>query len=238
MAATNRARENRALYQVADWASGVNWRLTQFTDERTLNLYACCVCHVVPNRTVVLPCSHSVCPQCQVKCVGEDDRWICPMDGEPFSEEESQELRFPARRRRNLKAYCWNHPFGCDFVAPLMDVLKHYEQECIFHVSPCEWCGEVVLCDVLALHRFSHCRRRPLNLRENPLPNDIATIASPDTSLCDSGSEEELKRVFGEEALSEAMSRTVDNLERMVGAIDACLEKGEEHVNSLEGGRS
>ncbi|KAL1452316.1 hypothetical protein MTO96_043844 [Rhipicephalus appendiculatus] len=57
---------------LCDSVSGANWRPTRFEDELTLSRYACCLCHVVPSTTAVLPCSHALCEQCLTGCAVED----------------------------------------------------------------------------------------------------------------------------------------------------------------------
>ncbi|KAH8031262.1 hypothetical protein HPB51_014474 [Rhipicephalus microplus] len=93
----------QALHQLCDSVSGANWRPTRFQDELTVLRYACCVCHVIPKTTVVLPCSHILCEQCLAGCVIQDGGSVCPIDTEPFSEDECQKLKLPEKKKRNLK---------------------------------------------------------------------------------------------------------------------------------------
>ncbi|KAH7974441.1 hypothetical protein HPB49_015539 [Dermacentor silvarum] len=149
----------RALHRVCDSVSGVNWRPTRFVDELVLARYACCVCHVIPTTTVVLPCCHALCEECQAGCVVEGGGSVCPLDGEPFSEDECETCHLPAKKKRDLKAHCWNEAHGCDFVGPLEALLRHFEAECTFHSFPCQRCGEDVPNTKLAAHYISGCRR-------------------------------------------------------------------------------
>ncbi|KAL1475372.1 hypothetical protein MTO96_037330 [Rhipicephalus appendiculatus] len=116
MATATRDLERRALYRVTNSVRGVNGRPTLFADEATLNRYACWVCHVLPSTTIVLPCSHGVCRQCQVGCVDTcDGRRLCPMDGEPFGEDDCQESKIPARKKQDLKVCTRHFSPCCDF---------------------------------------------------------------------------------------------------------------------------
>nr|XP_054924815.1 TNF receptor-associated factor 6-like [Dermacentor andersoni] len=132
----------RALRHVCDSVSGVNWRPTRFVNERMLADFACCVCHVIPNTTFVLPCGHALCEQCQRGSVLEDGGSVCPFDGKPFCEDECEKGQIAQRLKQNLEAHCWNEAHGCDFVGPLAVLLQHFEAECAFHVLPCQRCGE------------------------------------------------------------------------------------------------
>ncbi|KAL1482232.1 hypothetical protein MTO96_033935 [Rhipicephalus appendiculatus] len=235
MATATRDLGRRALYRVTDSVRGVNGRPTLFADEATLNRYACWVCHVLPSTTIVLPCSHGVCRQCQVGCVDTDGRRLCPMDGEPFGEDDCQESKIPAKKKQDLKAYCWNEPYGCDFVGPLAEVLQHFEEECGFHASPCEKCGDIIMNDMLAAHYIGHCNDRlpSPTLPDSPLEGDGASVASDSATASASGTDEELMRVFEVTAVGE-LKRTVDALERMTETIDAQLAETEEQIERLD----
>ncbi|XP_050031567.2 uncharacterized protein [Dermacentor andersoni] len=145
------------LHRVCDSVSGVNWRPTRFVDELVAARYACCVCHVIPSTTVVLPCGHALCGQCQRGCATQDGGNVCPLDGEPFCEDECQKLQLPERRKQKLEAHCWNEVHGCDFVGPLAALLGHFEAECSFHALPCERCGGTVRNSELAAHYIGGC---------------------------------------------------------------------------------
>ncbi|KAH7973353.1 hypothetical protein HPB49_000041 [Dermacentor silvarum] len=148
----------RALHRVCDSVSGVNWRPTRFLDELVLARYACCVCHVIPTTTIVLPCCHALCEQCQAGCVVEDVGSVCPLDGEPFTGDECDTCQLPSKKKHSMKAHCWNEAHGCDFVGPLEALLRHFEAECTFRSFPCERCGQEVPNTKLAAHYIGGCR--------------------------------------------------------------------------------
>ncbi|XP_065279965.1 TNF receptor-associated factor 6-like [Dermacentor albipictus] len=149
--------ERRSLHRVCDCVSGVNWRPTRFVDELMLTRYACCVCHVIPNTTVVLPCFHALCEDCRAGCVIEHGGSLCPLDGKPFSGDECDSCHLSAKKKHNLKAHCWNEVHGCDFVGTLETILRHFEAECAFHAFPCQRCGESVPNTKLAAHYIGGC---------------------------------------------------------------------------------
>nr|XP_050031753.2 TNF receptor-associated factor 5-like [Dermacentor andersoni] len=149
--------EQRALHRVYGSVSGVNWRPTRFVDELVLTRYACSVCAVIPSTTFVLPCCHALCGQCLAGSVAQDGGSVCPLDGELFCEDECQKCQLPERKKRNLKAHCWNERHGCDFVGPLAVLLEHFEAECGFHTSPCQRCGEDIPNAKLAAHHIGGC---------------------------------------------------------------------------------
>ncbi|XP_037570279.1 uncharacterized protein LOC119450858 [Dermacentor silvarum] len=246
MAATRDLRR-RALHRMTDSVRGVNWRPTLFADELTLNRYACCVCYVLPSTTFVLPCSHGLCGQCHAGCVVEEGGSVCPVDGEPFYEAECQELQLPARKKQGLKAYCWNEPYGCDFVGPLAALLEHYEEDCTFHVSPCEQCGENILNDMLAAHYIGRCNNRLSDAApDEPAPrsdssvtsDDIAAVRRETDEILLSMQEEEritaLQLSMQEEERITALELSIDKLTAVAANIDARLDETEEQLEKLE----
>ncbi|XP_070376877.1 uncharacterized protein [Dermacentor albipictus] len=164
----------RALHRVCDSVSGVNWRPTRFVDELVVARYACCVCHVIPSTTVVLPCGHALCEQCQRGSVIQDGGSVCPLDREPFGEDGCQKQHFPERKKQNLKAYCWNEAQGCNFVGPLADLLRHFEAECAFHSLPCQGCGKNIPNAHLAAHYIGGCSNGSLPGGATVVTDDIA----------------------------------------------------------------
>ncbi|KAL3187687.1 hypothetical protein MRX96_024718 [Rhipicephalus microplus] len=141
------------LHRLCDSVSGANWRPTRFEDERTVNQYACCVCHVIPSTTVLLPCSHALCEQCVTGCAaGKGGGNICPLDAEPFCEDECQKIKLPAKKKENMKVHCWNEADGCEFVGTVESILLHYDKECTFHAIQCPNCDQKILRTNIAAH--------------------------------------------------------------------------------------
>uniref|UniRef100_A0A224Z3C6 TNF receptor-associated factor 6 n=1 Tax=Rhipicephalus zambeziensis TaxID=60191 RepID=A0A224Z3C6_9ACAR len=147
----------QALHQLCDSVSGANWRPTRFEDELTLIRYACCVCHVIPSTTVVLPCSHALCEQCVTGCAAETGGNVCPLDAEPFCEDECQKWTLPAKKKQNMKARCWNEADGCEFVGTVESLLLHYDKECAFHALQCPHCNGRILRTNIAAHYVAGC---------------------------------------------------------------------------------
>ncbi|XP_037528961.1 TNF receptor-associated factor 6-like [Rhipicephalus sanguineus] len=147
----------RGLHRLCDSVSGVNWRPTRFDDELTLSRYSCCVCRVIPSTTVVLPCSHALCELCVTGCVVQDGGSICPLDAQPFCEDECQKLKLPAKTKNNLKAHCWNDAHGCKFVGTIEAVLLHFDRECAFHAVQCPRCERRILRTDIAAHCVAGC---------------------------------------------------------------------------------
>ncbi|KAH8026815.1 hypothetical protein HPB51_025023 [Rhipicephalus microplus] len=76
-----------------------------------------------------------------------------------------------------LMAYCWNEPYGCNFVGPIAVVLEHYEQSCAFHVFLCQRCGEIMKNDILAAHYVSRCKHRLSSASLPEVPGRVDDVA-------------------------------------------------------------
>ncbi|XP_075526492.1 uncharacterized protein LOC142558221 [Dermacentor variabilis] len=81
---------------------GVNWRPTRFA-VGGLHPYACSLCGVIPKHTLLLPCEHALCETCKSGSL-EDDGGVCPLDQEPFVEDECGRIPLPLRKLSSLKA--------------------------------------------------------------------------------------------------------------------------------------
>ncbi|KAH7975055.1 hypothetical protein HPB49_022989 [Dermacentor silvarum] len=135
--------EGRAFHRLRNYpAAGINWRPTRFV-EPVPSSRVCSVCGTIPSLTASLPCLHSICDSC-IRISRQDGRNVCPLDREPFVEHECSWNVFAESEMRNLRAHCWNVPWGCEFVGDMEAVLRHYEEECTFHALECPHCRTAV----------------------------------------------------------------------------------------------
>ncbi|XP_070396386.1 uncharacterized protein [Dermacentor albipictus] len=135
--------------------AGVNWRPTRFVNEVPKSR-VCSLCRMIPRRTVLLPCSHALCPSCHATTL-EGGVGRCPLDQVQFEDEECVAHVFPTPKANTLKVYCWNEDRGCEFVGTVQDLLRHYENECTFHTVECLRCGGGVLHRDLPIHYATGC---------------------------------------------------------------------------------
>ncbi|KAL1478345.1 hypothetical protein MTO96_035084 [Rhipicephalus appendiculatus] len=217
--------ERRALHPLCDSVSGANWRPTLFVDELTLSRYACCVCHVIPSTTVLLPCSHSLCELCVTGCVVQDGGSVCPLDTEPFCEDECQTLKLPDKKKRNLEAHCWNEADGCDFVGTIEAVLMHYERECAFHAVQCTRCGQRILRTDIAAHYVTGCSQNA----------SCASGAQPnrqDGSSTSCYASANVDKFFGLRRPINEASASSQDISRAVRVLENSLQRGMESVEA------
>ncbi|KAL3207288.1 hypothetical protein MRX96_010308 [Rhipicephalus microplus] len=100
---------------------------------------------MVPKLIQLLPCDH---------VLGHDFRDMNPGD---------------------LKVYCWNEANGCQFVGPMEEMLRHYDNdECQFHVVRCFRCGARVLHRKLSAHYLSACNYALTSYGEDYASSDSA----------------------------------------------------------------
>ncbi|KAL3187744.1 hypothetical protein MRX96_024767 [Rhipicephalus microplus] len=212
------------MHQLCDSVSGANWRPMRFEDELTSIRYACCVCHVIPSAMVLLPCSHILCEQCVTGCVIQDGGSVCPLDIQPFCEDECQRLKLPAKAKHNLKAYCWNEVNGCQFVGTIEAVLQHFDRDCIFHALQCRRCERRILRTDIAAHYVAGCSQNASGARDGqPSSQDRAFASS-----------------YGDAVLEKlsALERRMNDLPRKADSVDfdavSCGMKGiESNITSI-----
>ncbi|KAH7976526.1 hypothetical protein HPB52_015803 [Rhipicephalus sanguineus] len=98
----------RRVHRFRDHAvAGVNWRPTRFVDE-VPNLRVCGLCRMIPRRILVLPCGHLLCQSCHTAS-SQGCRGQCPLDQEPFEEDECDSYDFPTRKANALKTLTGPH---------------------------------------------------------------------------------------------------------------------------------
>lgn len=163
-----------------DAVTGANWRPTRFA-AKVPGSYACCVCGMIPMRTVLLPCSHILCRSCHAAS-SENGAGLCPLDRQPFEEADSVDVNFPDSKVRSFQVYCWNEAQGCEFVGSMETMLRHYEHECTFHVVECLRCPEAVLHKDLVKHYENGCFAASSQAAEESSSAESAAVTPGDTS--------------------------------------------------------
>lgn len=149
------------VHRVRHLLTGINWRPTRFVDDVPF-YYACGLCKVIPNKTMLLPCSHVLCESCQKGSLDEQEgdgvAGVCPLDRKAFRIRQCFKIQVSEKKVNSLQAYCWNQEQGCEFVGTLQDLLVHCEDECAFHAVACPRCSENVLHADLPAHYTAGCR--------------------------------------------------------------------------------
>ncbi|KAL1470609.1 hypothetical protein MTO96_004560 [Rhipicephalus appendiculatus] len=146
----------RRVHRFRDHAvAGVNWRPTRFVDEVHCTR-VCGLCRMIPKRTVLLPCSHVLCQPCHAAS-SQGGGGRCPLDQEPFEKDDCGSYHLPIRTANAFKVHCWNEAHGCESEGALESMLRHYENECTFHIVECLRCGEDVLHRELQTHYVAGC---------------------------------------------------------------------------------
>ncbi|KAK8764422.1 hypothetical protein V5799_032969 [Amblyomma americanum] len=77
----------------------------EFAQDRAQR-YACCLCGVIRERTVMLPCRHVLCEICKSGSV--QDGGVCPLDREPFNDEYCSKIMLHPKILSTLDAYAGN----------------------------------------------------------------------------------------------------------------------------------
>ncbi|KAH7979257.1 hypothetical protein HPB49_008869 [Dermacentor silvarum] len=147
------------------------------------------------------------------------------------------EVQFPASKKQDLKAYCWNEPQGCDFIGPLAELLQHYEAECAFRALPCQQCGEIIVDAKLAAHYIGGCSKRSSCATPHKFARPGgAPIVINDVTGVPRGTCEPARRLREAGRISTLQLR-VNEIVELVSSLSAQLEIMEEDMRKLEGAK-
>ncbi|KAK8780106.1 hypothetical protein V5799_018552 [Amblyomma americanum] len=103
----------------------------------------------------MLPCRHLLCQPCYDRSGAKRDH--CPLDEEPFQEEDVLWSTFCRDTILGRKVRCWNVENGCDAEDSASAMLEHFANACQFHVVSCPRCNEKVPHRDIARHQESAC---------------------------------------------------------------------------------
>lgn len=138
-------------YKLCGFSHELDWRPLYFAEP--IPAYRICdACGLLPRTTVYLPCRHVLCKACYEQClvVGEH---ACPLDAEQFCEDDADWRDFPFENLLRRKVKCWNEEHGCDAILNASDLLKHFDEDCVYHTTRCPKCSALVLCRNVCAHR-------------------------------------------------------------------------------------
>ncbi|KAL1472702.1 hypothetical protein MTO96_039160, partial [Rhipicephalus appendiculatus] len=79
-------------YTLSGFSKELDWRPLHFVDSIPAHRI-CNACGLLRRVTVFLPCRHVLCNACYAQCLS-DKAHSCPLDGEPFLEEDAQRGEF------------------------------------------------------------------------------------------------------------------------------------------------
>ncbi|XP_077490207.1 uncharacterized protein LOC144101074 [Amblyomma americanum] len=143
-----------SLQTVFGFGGGIDWRPTCFVNPFPSNR-VCSVCGLVPPTAAMLPCRHLLCQPCYDRSGAKRDH--CPLDEEPFQEEDVLRSTFSRDTILGRKVHCWNVENGCDAEDSASAMLEHFANVCQFHVVSCPRCNEKVPHRDIARHQESAC---------------------------------------------------------------------------------
>ncbi|KAK8761112.1 hypothetical protein V5799_027622 [Amblyomma americanum] len=117
----------------------------------------------------MLACRHLLCQSCY-DGVGAKRRH-CPLDKEPFQEDDVAWTTIGRESVLNRKVRCWNAEHGCDAEGVASAMLEHFTNACQFHAVRCPRCSEQVLHRGIVEHLECDCD--PSRPQEQPLGDNF-----------------------------------------------------------------
>lgn len=141
------------LYTLCGFSAELDWRPLRFVEPVPAHR-VCSVCGVLPRVTAFLSCRHVLCRGCYERCLLDG----CPIEGDPFLEDDVEWRELPAQNLLSRKVKCWNEKRGCETVLAAAEINKHYREGCEHHYTSCPKCSTVVLRRDVCGHLRSKCR--------------------------------------------------------------------------------
>ncbi|CAN8029407.1 unnamed protein product [Ixodes persulcatus] len=157
MAAGDHGPIGTVFHRMVGFSAALDWRPLLFVEPAIADR-ACTLCGVVCRKAVRLSCAHTLCSDCHAECVEQGG--TCPLDQEPFCEDDVDQLECSAGYLGKSRVACWNAPSGCGFVGPVSSLLDHFGQ-CTFHTVSCPQCRSVVARSGVVRHCRDGCSSRP-----------------------------------------------------------------------------
>ncbi|XP_037581948.2 uncharacterized protein LOC119463574 isoform X2 [Dermacentor silvarum] len=62
-----------------------------------------------------------------------------------------------ARRHQHMLVKCWNEESGCEMVTAASKLYEHFFQDCDYHITSCQKCSALILCNDVCAHLKSDC---------------------------------------------------------------------------------
>ncbi|KAL1482360.1 hypothetical protein MTO96_033856 [Rhipicephalus appendiculatus] len=144
------------LYTLCGFGAELDWRPLRFVEPVPAHR-VCSACGVLPCVTAFLSCRHVLCRSCYERCLLNDGR-VCPIEGDPFLEDDVEWRELPSQNLLSRKVKCWNEERGCEMVLAAAEVGKHFCEDCDHHYTSCPKCSMVVLRSDVCGHLRSKCR--------------------------------------------------------------------------------
>lgn len=162
-------------YTLFGFSKELDWRPLHFVDSIPAHRI-CNACGVVPRVSVFLPCRHVLCNTCYEQCVC-DKVQACPLDGDPFREEDVGWTDFPLENLLKRKVKCWNEDNGCEMDMAASEINKHFFEDCVHHSTRCPKCSALILRSKVCAHlRSDDCSTSTTHsMAENLTPHDTSS---------------------------------------------------------------
>ncbi|CAN8005469.1 unnamed protein product, partial [Ixodes hexagonus] len=144
-------------HRIVGFSNALDWRPLLFV-EPVIAERACALCGVVCREAVRLCCAHTLCSECHAACALQGG--TCPLDEEPFCEDDLDRLECSAGYLGKHWVACCNAPTGCNYVGPVSSLLEHFKQ-CGFHSVSCPRCHSSVARSNIVKHCKDGCSLPP-----------------------------------------------------------------------------
>ncbi|KAK8778224.1 hypothetical protein V5799_020440 [Amblyomma americanum] len=125
------------LYALVGFSEELDRRPLRFI-EPIAPAWVCSLCGVVARTSGILPCGHCLCKPCYQLCVTEDNRPACPLDSDAWPPDDTVSWKdVPVQSLFKREVKCWNEDNGCQVIAAVSQISRHYHHVCQHHSACC-----------------------------------------------------------------------------------------------------
>ncbi|KAH7974047.1 hypothetical protein HPB49_008877 [Dermacentor silvarum] len=139
-------------YTLTGFNDFLDQRLVAFTEPMPASR-VCSFCGRVPSSSVLLPCGHVLCEECQGEIIKQAE---CPFDGRHFTEGELVRLGFELCDLEQLRVLCTVAGMVCTTFSGKVSELRDHLRHCRSGHMKCAKCHQVVARDV-AVNHYRQC---------------------------------------------------------------------------------
>ncbi|KAH7976080.1 hypothetical protein HPB52_008621 [Rhipicephalus sanguineus] len=190
----------------------------------------CGICGRVPSSTVLLPCGHVSCEQCQQREVFEGME--CPFDGNAFDEGQLVRITFQPSDLENRLVFCIVGGRKCPSFAGKLSELRDHMRHCRSIDVTCAKCERPVASEVAVDHYRNCCEEASACLSACKVPLDRAV---EEISGVKEGLEIARQWVLGERGGDDDLVNGANGLVEKLVSLDRALSAVQEMAGSVEG---
>ncbi|KAL3197910.1 hypothetical protein MRX96_044636 [Rhipicephalus microplus] len=180
----------------------------------------CAVCGMVPSRSLILPCGHTLCRLCRSQITEQDG---CPLDGRQFADADLLPVVFSEADLEQHRVLCIAGGQKCGFSGKLRDMRRHLA-ECVVGGVLCGKCRRSVDRSGAVAH-YKRCRREFYASPQTANDGPGSTTVADDLAFVKNELETLSNQVSSESASRETVANCVNTLLDQISCIQSNVSR-------------